>query len=494
VLSLLQARGPNKVVNHSELVEDEQGVPYWKPFRIEPEFLVVVLAALVHSGDIVVSIPGGKIDAATVDRFKSTGLQDLVNFKHIERPRDLPIAPLQELFDLLGLPRGLVVNEATRSEAVVSLQTEVASRSNRVAVALGLIGDLKFSGKPVLSSREERALRTQLSELKSFLESLQPFNAPGKLKTFPHEVAAIRKHRATLDALSDIERLDGLVKQTASAAGYLSAAEAVLPQEHPEGVRIREVRGEWQARVADPAQRKAPGFAGQLEQALAAAKKSYVEAYTTLHQKARLGHDEDKKKGKLAKDTRLRVLRELASIELMPRQQFRTLETELLNLKTCHQLTTADLNASPYCPHCQYRPSEEPLPGAPPGQRLDHFDRRLDSLREEWAGTLLDNLNDPTIKDQIGLVRDGEGKKAIQRFLRTRELPDTVDAAFVKALQEVFSGLERVSVTTSAIQTALLKGGSPCTLDEARERFDSFLKEISKGKEQLRVRLVLEGE
>jgi len=494
VLKQLQDRGPSKVVNHAELVQDEQGVPYWKVYRMEPEFLVVVLAALVHSGDVVLAIPGNKIDASTVDRFKSTPIGDLVHFKHIERPKDLPAAPLQELFELLGLQRGLVVNEATRSDAVVSLQKEVASRASRVAIAIGQLADLKFAGKPVLASHEEDGIRSTLGGLKTFLESLQPFNAPGKLKNFPHDVAAIQQQRAGLEALAATEQLDAVIKQTAQVAGYLVAAESLLPQEHPDGARIREVRAEWQARIADPLQRKASGFAAQLEQALAAARKGYADTYAALHQKARLNLSDDKKKGALARDPRLTVLRELSSIELMPRQQFRAIENELLNLKTCHQLTASDLDASPYCPHCQYRPSEEPLPSMAPAQRLEYFDRRLDALVDEWTKTLLDNLNDPTIREQIELVRSAEGKKAIRQFLKSKSLPETVESAFVKALQEVFSGLERVAVAASAIHAALAKGGSPCTLDEARDRFEQFLQDASKGMDPARVRIVLEGE
>jgi hypothetical protein len=494
VLKQLQDRGPSKVVNHSELVRDEQGVPYWQPFRVEPEFLVVVIAALVHSGDIVLAIPGSRIDASSVDRFKTTGIADLVNFKHLERPKDLPTAPLQELFDLLGLQRGLIVNEATRTVAVVNLQTEVANRANRVAVAVGLLADLKFGGKAVLSSQEEDAIRTRLGELKTFLESLQPFNLPGKLKNFPYDVAGIQKQRGCLDALADVEQLAGLVQQTAQAAGYLIAAESLLPQDHPDGAAIRASRGEWQAKIADPVQRKAHGFGTQLEHGLASVRKLYAEAYAALHQKARLGLNDDRKKGKLAKDPRLKVLRELASIELMPKQQFRSIETELLNLKTCHELTSGDLDASPYCPHCQYRPSEEPLPSAAPAQRLDHFDQRFDALLVEWTKTLLENLNDPTIREQVGLVRSAEGRKAIQQFLKARTLPDTVDTAFVKALQELFSGLERVQVTGHGIHAALTKGGSPCTLDEAKDRFEQFLRDVSKGKDSFRVRIVLEDE
>jgi hypothetical protein len=62
----------------------------------------------------------------------------------------------------------------------------------------------------------------------------------------------------------------------------------------------------------------------------------------------------------------------------------------------------------------------------------------------------------------------------------------------VKALQEVFSGLEKVPVTEAGIRAALSKGGLPCTLDEAGDRLRQYLADVTKGKDPSRVRIVLE--
>lgn len=211
-----------------------------------------------------------------------------------------------------------------------------------------------------------------------------------------------------------------------------------------------------------------------------------------LHQKARLGPTDDKKKGKLAKDARLKTLRDLASVNLMPTQQFRQLENDLLNMKTCYQLAANDLDATSWCPHCDYRPSDEPLHGAPPASRLEQIDGRLDRLVEEWSKTLLENLDDPTIKGQVGLIASADGKKAVEQFRKSRKLPEPVTPAFLKALQEVFSGLEKVPVTEAGIRAALSKGGLPCTLDEAGDRLQKYLSDVTKGKDPSRVRIVLE--
>lgn len=493
ILQLLANRPINQVVNHAELVQDEQGVPYWKPFRLEPEFLVVVLAALVHNGDIVLAIPGEKIDAGAVDRFKNIGIADLVGFKHIERPRDLPLGALQVLFELLGLQRAIIANPANREDAIVALQVKVSETNSRVALAMGRLSTAtSFCGKPVFSSQDEESTRTQLASLKTFLESLQPFNTVGKLKNFAHDAATIQKHRAGLDGLAALEQLIDLLQRTAQAAAYIQSAEMLLPLDHPEGTRIRELRTEWQAKVADAAARRAPGFGAALEQALESGRRIFKDAYVDLHQKARLGPTDDKKKGKLAKDARLKTLRDLASVNLMPTQQFRQLENDLLNMKTCYQLAANDLDATSWCPHCDYRPSDEPLHGAPPASRLEQIDGRLDRLVEEWSKTLLENLDDPTIKGQVGLIASADGKKAVEQFRKSRKLPEPVTPAFLKALQEVFSGLEKVPVTEAGIRAALSKGGLPCTLDEAGDRLQKYLSDVTKGKDPSRVRIVLE--
>ena len=139
-LELLAKKGQGQVLNRAELIADVQGVEYDARFRLEPEWVVVILAALVHAGDVTLSLPGKKLDAASLDELARTPVADLTSFKHVERPKDLPVGPLTELFDLLGIARGLVVNPATREEAVKQLQTEVsrltrAGRSGTAACA-----------------------------------------------------------------------------------------------------------------------------------------------------------------------------------------------------------------------------------------------------------------------------------------------------------------------------------------------------------------------
>ena len=97
--------------------------------------MVVIPARLIYSGDVILSQPGKKIDAFNMDELGKVSIEELTEFKHIARPRDLPLGPLQVLFELLGLPPGPIVNQSTREEGVRQLLEAVDKLVERTAQA-----------------------------------------------------------------------------------------------------------------------------------------------------------------------------------------------------------------------------------------------------------------------------------------------------------------------------------------------------------------------
>ena len=110
VLGVAKKKGHGQVVNRSELIQDALGVEYMAPqsLRLEPQWAVVVLASLVYSGDLVLAIPGKKFDATDLSQLAGTGIDELVQFKHVERPKDWNLPALKALFELLGPAPGMV--------------------------------------------------------------------------------------------------------------------------------------------------------------------------------------------------------------------------------------------------------------------------------------------------------------------------------------------------------------------------------------------------
>lgn len=231
--------------------------------------------------------------------------------------------------------------------------------------------------------------------------------------------------------------------------------------------------------------------AAEYRQTLAQLKKDYLTAYVTQHSKARLGVAEDKTKSALRKDNRLVAMRALAGISMMNTAQLTSFEEKLDKLKSCASLVESELSASPYCPHCNFRPASEQGDFLPAANVLTQLDDELDKLLDGWQQTLLDNLDDPIIQANFDLLK-AAARDLIQTFIASKKLPDPIPPEFVSAIQEALSGLEKVNVSGDDIRKALLHGGSPATPEDLRKRFESFLTERCKGKDVSKLRFVVE--
>lgn len=493
VLDRLAEKKNGQVLTRGELVADEAGVEYWTRFRVEPEFLAVVLAALVQSGGVELSLPGKKLDASGLEQFARMAIAEVAAFKHVGQPKDLPLDALQELFEILGLPKGLIVNQNTREEAVVQLQQRTAQLLEHVVASQHrLTGGFPFWGRAILSDAEQTEWASRLANLKGFLESLQPFNTVGKLKNFPHDVAAVEAQRPGLATLKDVDDLGKLVQQVGPQTAWLTTAEAVLPESHPWRAEVNTARGDVLTKLTSPQHRQDSAFHRGLGQTLAQLRANFVACYRDLHKRQRLGASDDDKKRSLNTDPRMQQLRKLRGVEMMPGQELEKFENELLGLKTCFALEGGDLDASPICPHCQFRPVEEPGGSPAASARLAGLDQRLDDLVRDWTATLLGNLEDPTVADNIELLTDVAGKTAVKSFLAARALPEPVDNAFVKAVNDVLGGLEKVLVAPADLRKRLVDGGSPCTVDELEQRFQAFVSTLTRGKDRTKIRIVVE--
>ncbi|MBF0096963.1 MAG: ATP-binding protein [Magnetococcales bacterium] len=494
VLEVVNKRALGQVTNRSEIIQDEWGVEYLGlgTIRLEMEWCVVTLGALVHAGELIITLAGKKFDAGNLNELAACPVDDLIAFKHIERPREWDLQAIKALFELLGITPGLAQLVAQgKPEPIQELQVKVTAHVERLVRASHRVQQgMPFWGQTLLTGAMVAELRTRMEATKTFLESLQLLNTPGKLKNIRLNAQQIRSREEGLTALSEVETLYQLVSDLGEPAAYLTTAEAVLPADHPWVVKVREERAALLNRLGDANKRKPPEFAQKSRQVLTELKKGYQAAYGTLHTRDRLGVNEEKQAIALKTDSRLERLKRLATIALMPASQLTSFQHRLAELQSCHRLTQRDLETSPVCPHCAYKPTAVP-PGPSSGIRLKKLAEELDGLLEGWTRTLLDNLHDPTIADNLSLLKP-EARQRVDTFLTQKHLPDTLDHDFIHAVREILSGLEKITVSDQALREALLGRGSPATVTELRERFERFIEGLVKGKVRDKVRIVLE--
>ncbi|NBT26987.1 MAG: ATP-binding protein, partial [Actinobacteria bacterium] len=226
IREMMDSRGEGQVINRSELVEEIGGIEYWKRFRLEPEFLAVVVAAMAYTGNAVVNTGNGvNLDATSGALFTQTSLDNMSNFRHIKRPRDFPVGPLRTLFQLIGLNPGMLATTGARESAIASLQSRVQELIGEAVRATSDVSSMTLWGDQVLGTSDATSLRTRLTGAQTFLQSISPLNTVARMTNFPHTSDAINAQRGNLDAIAEVGRLKAFVQHRQPVTQYLLNAE-----------------------------------------------------------------------------------------------------------------------------------------------------------------------------------------------------------------------------------------------------------------------------
>jgi hypothetical protein len=494
ILDAIKAKGHGQVVNRSEIIQDDHGLEYLNPggSRLESEWVAVILAALVYSGDIVLAIPGKKFDATGLQQLAATGMDELVRFKHLEQPKEWNLAALKALFELLGMTPGMAqLVTQNKEEPVQNLLQAVGKVVKRIVMTQQTLREgLAFWGLDLLTGTNLAGQASELDEAKTFFESLQAYSSTGKLKNFRYSATEVLAHENAVKALAELDALREFIMEHGPTASWLSTAEAVLPTEHDWVDRMKNTRQDILDALKQADLTGLATMSKSIGAKLQKLKKDYTIAYIGLHTKARLGVNDDKRKAGLLNDPRLQTLLKLAGIDLMPRQQLSDYQNRLAGLKGCSALTEQDLDSTPICPHCGFRPSVEP--GATAGsQMIDQMDTQLDGMVAVWTSTILGNLEDPITQADMDLLKIDD-RDPLETFIKSGDLPAPLDSNFVHALKEVLSGLVKVTIHSQELQNALRVTEGPATPAEMKKRFEEYIDLLTRGKDPAKVRIVME--
>ena len=138
LLGVVHDKDPGQVTNRYEILRDvhNDGLEYMEPggMRLEPEWVIVLIAALVYSGDVILSILSEKYDATRLKQLAAASMEELVRFGHLEPPKAWNIPVLKALFELLYLPPGEVQLLTSGSPAEPLRRLQAASCRVRRAV------------------------------------------------------------------------------------------------------------------------------------------------------------------------------------------------------------------------------------------------------------------------------------------------------------------------------------------------------------------------
>ena len=493
ILDAVRAKGHGQVTNRSEIIQDDHEIEYMNPggLRLEPEWVVVLIAALVYSGDIVLFIPGKHFDAMGLSQLAASNVDELACFKHLEQPKEWNLPALKALFELLDMTPGMAqLVTQIKEEPVQALQQAAEEIIERIVMTQQAMWEgLSFWGMDLLAETNLASQANELDKAKVFFESLQAYSSPGKLKNFRYSAPEVMAYKKSIKILDDLDTFHKFTMKHNPMASWLSAAEAVLPTEHDWVTRMKKTRQDVLDALKHMELTELTSQSLDFGSKLQKLKKDYIVTYIGLHTKARLGVNDDKRKSSLLNDQRLKTLNKLADIDLMPRQQIIHYQNRLDSLKSCSDLIEKDLDSAPICPHCGFRPSTET--GVEGSQIIVHMDDQLDVMVAAWTSDLLSNLEAPVTQTNMDLLKS-EDRKPLEAFIKSKEMPIPPDSNFVHALKDVLSDLVKVTVKMQNLQQVLQVTDGPATLTEMKKRFEEYVDRLAKGKDQAKVRIVIE--
>lgn len=494
ILDIIKAKGFGQVINHNEIIQDDQGIEYMNPSgaRLEPEWVVVLLAALVYTGDIMLAIPGRKFDATNLPLLAATDVDELTRFRHLEQPKEWNLPVLKMLFELLGLSPGMAqLVTQNQDEPVRNLQQAVEEMAQRIVMTQQTAQEgLSFWGLDLIAATGLTGQASELSEAKIFFDSLRVYSTPGKLKNFQYKASEVKAHENAVAVLDELDALREFILEHGSIASWLSTAEGTMPSDHDWVKRMRNERRDVLDKLNQGNRQQLSAQSRSIGAKLKELKQDYTVAYIGLHTKARLGARDDERKTELMSDLRLGTLLKLADVDLMPRQQVTDFQNNLAALQSCTDLIDKELEATPFCPHCEFRPAIET--GVVAGsQVIAQMDTGLDTMLASWANILLNNLDDPGTRANMGLLKNDE-REVLETFIQSQELPTPVQDSFVSALKQALSGLVKVTFKAADIQNALQATDGPATPTEIKKRFEDYIDSLTMGKDPTKVRIILE--
>ena len=169
--------------------------------------------------------------------------------------------------------------------------------------------------------------------------------------------------------------------------------------------------------------------------------------------------------------------------------QLTEFDNQVAKLKTGAALTERELENEPKSPDGFWPSMEDTSTSAE--ARLNHLKVELERIHKSWLRSLLNDLADPVVQSNFRLLKPAQ-EKMLQDFITAKELPDEISQEFLAAIQQALSGLAKLAVRLDELKAALFPDGSPATPAEFRERLNSYLENILKGRDQSKVRLVIE--
>lgn len=479
----------NTVINFSDIYTEVFSDYIDKQFGISYALMPIVLMALVYSGNAVIALKNGTtLSASDMESLPKVPVSDIYEFKYITKPKDVQLAELVRLYEILELPTGLITNPSQREAGLQQMLSKAqAAAHSAVSAHHKLSGEFELWGEPLIPDHIVQGYKQAVTNvLESFSNFSSRFNKVAKLNNFTYTMEQVDKLGKDIVVVNVVLEYETFKNNCTADVGYMMSLEQMdLPGSLKSEIEsakenFRKIRDDI------PKDMCGESSAADVVDLLAKVKAQYIDLYFAEHKRKRLGVNDAKRKGDMISSVKLANLKRLKTIAILSSSKLDNIEKDLSGLKVCYELTAGMLKTAHYCTKCHFLMNEVDLPVR---GKLDELDERMDNLLAEWTRTLLNTISDPLVLDQKKYLTSDQ-QSVLDIFLKTEELPDKIDNFFIGAIDALLQGFEPVAISVTDLIDKLDAIG-PCDVESFKARLTALVDGYTKGKNKEKLRIVV---
>ncbi|MBR0418120.1 MAG: hypothetical protein IJI66_03020 [Erysipelotrichaceae bacterium] len=489
----LEKLPPQGVLNQSDifdLVADSELID--KKFNMSYKLTTIVLLSLVYSSMANLQLKDELLTVGKLDKLPSMYKYKLYDFKYLAKPTGLPVAELKKLFEVLGLNPALFDNPAAHDETVKELLKAAQGVTNSAVMTETTIinNEFRLWGEDIIPNNVMQQMRNAKRTVSDeFTNYNSKYNTYARLNNFSMTFDEIKEMDKNIQLLNKVGEYSSFKSGVESLVNYIVNVETFKDEVGADFAKeltdakekFRTIRDSiLDGKPASEAIREVTNLLGPI-------KKKYISFYMDEHRKKRLNINDSQKRGEVQSSVKYANLKKLCSLDkYLSTSRFVAVENDLADLKTCYELTETELKENHLCPHCHFMLSENSknVTG-----RIDNIELQIDSITEDWTKKLLDTISDPLIVGQKTYLNKDQ-QKAIDEFIKTKQLPRRVDDFFINSINVLLKGFEPIVIDADDL-VSKLEQLPPMDESSFEKKLNEIVGTYTKGKDPGKIRILV---
>lgn len=485
VLSRLIDKGSGKVLNRNEILSvlPNSDDKIWRSidFQIEADLEFLVLAALIVTGEIEITLNNNEIlNASNLEMLRNLSSEDYFSFGSIKRPKgiNLPavkamtIAFTSEHRDLSGQ-----LNKRDTYGKIVNAGKNLAAETQRFININLQNGEILIAGVEIMDDTNVIRLRNNLKALSGFFDKMATFTSEAKLKNMQFDVEAINRMKEYYGAMRELESRIKVAKELNTQVSYLNQARIYVA----DGSSLERAISSATSRLYDIlSSATSETDIDQYNRELSEVKAMYVEWYLKEYHKYCLKDIDNGDKINLLNSGEYRALEPLSQLPMLNGPAYNQIRSDLTRLKVADPNVKNLLQSSPYA---GFDPRNNPTQPS-----IEELRQQVEGLHARWVEEIKQFIQAKPQQATLALM-DQQARDYAARIVTGLEPIDSYHSAMsVKEfIGHLGKSLVQISISPDDLVSILSR---PMTPSETISAFERYISAKTRGHNPNDVRII----